>query len=163
MYGYPKIWVAHGYFVIAFLVGVVFILINNTAYGFPLAVEMIVAALYLAIYMMLMIMEEHSIASDKVDARDNYFVKNASMRLETARRAASSTELKKTIEKVYDAVRNTQVKSIKDVRPVEDDILAGIDALTEAAGDGKLQAVMTESKNVLSLIKKRDNMIRLSR
>jgi len=163
IYGYPKIYVAHSFFVAEFIVGVAFIVINNKSFRIPLIVQCIIIGFYVAYYVILVLSEDYSIQLDRVDARNIYFIKNASYILQEAMSKVADREKKKIIESLYDAVRGSDVKTIAEVYEEECRLMEivnkiGSDALTMEKDD--ISNLVDQGR---SLLKSRNNKIRLSR
>ena len=163
VYGYPKTTVGLSFFIVEFLVGLLFILINNDSYVFPMVVQAIIVGLYLSTYIILMVTEDHSIESDRIDAKNIFFVKNASYSLEETMRKMSDREQIKMVESLYDAVRNSQVKTIAAVYEEECRLMDIVNELCAVALTGDKEKITQLVAQGISILNSRNNKIKLSR
>jgi hypothetical protein len=163
VFGYPKLVVAAGCFLAEFLLGMVFIIANPSNITFPLFVQLILVAGFGYIYMALLMSEGHTTELQQKAAREIHFIRDFSLRLQAAMKAADDPALRKEIERVYDAVRNAQVGSIPSVADTEEELLRLADAISDAVTNNTPGDIPNLAKKTQALIVKRDNAIRLAR
>jgi hypothetical protein len=163
VYGYPKIGVAWTYFVVMLIAGLVFIAINPVSVASPVLVLVIITGGFLAVYAFHMKAEEHSIAGDRAGARHLHFIRDCSEQLAELMRQASGAGRKKQIERVYDAIRNAQGASVTEAAGVETQIMAKIGRLGSACPENDGAGLAAAAEEILSLIRRRDSMIRMAR
>ena len=163
VYGYPKILIALSLFFAELIVGVIFILINNNSYVFPLVVQALIVSGKISFYLLLMLSESHSIESDRIDAKNIHFIKNASYNLENTLKLVSDQKLYKTIETLHDAVKSAQVRSIPDVYDEECKLMEIINEINLDVVTGDKEKIQPLVAKGMSLLNSRNSKIKLSR
>lgn len=163
VYAYPKIAVASIYFLVALVVGAIMMVINCESFVIPLVVFLIFTGIYLKLYLVLMTTENSSIANERRDKGYVRFVKLNSERLTAIRDSMGSAEGKKIIEKAYDAIRGAEVSSIPAVAQIEVDIEVQIDRIADMACSSDGEALRGAVERFVSLVRRRDAEIRLSK
>jgi hypothetical protein len=161
VHGYPRIGVAYSYFVITLFLGIVLIATNPDSIAWPVVIFSVTTGLFLTAYAFLMKAEGHSIASDRVDARHLYFIRDCSEQLQEIMRQTTDPDRRRQVERVYDAIRNAQVTGVPQAAGAEARILEKIGEMAEQAGAADALAnIVTET---LTLIRRRDSLIRMAR
>ena len=163
VFGYPKLVVAIACFLAEFFIGMVFIIANPSGVVFPLLVQLILVAGFGYIYGALLMSEGSTTELQKKTAREVHFIRDFSLRLQAAMKAAEDPALRKDIERVYDAVRNAQVNSTPSVADIEEELLKLADAISDAVANSSPDEISGFVKKTQALIIKRDNAIRLVR
>jgi hypothetical protein len=104
----------------------------SESYKALLLVQLIIAALYGVILISYLIANEHT--ADAVEQRQSQidYVKNASTKLKILIERVDDKEVKKKVEKVYDVIYSSPVKSPPDLAQIENRILQSIDELENA-------------------------------
>jgi len=163
VHGYPKIATAWSYLFVTLLVGIIIIAVNPDSTAWPLVIFVIITGMYLLIYALLMKAEEHSIAADREDARNLYFIRDCSEQLSEIMRQLAGANRKKLVEQAYDAVRNAQVTSIPEAAGVEQKILSKIAELSAALAASPGAEPAPLAGEIIALVRQRDSLIRMSR
>lgn len=163
VYGYPRIYIASIYFISELIIGILFILINNDSPKYPFLVQFILFALFIIIFLILVIADKHSIANDQEDSCNIYFIKDASYRLSETMSQINDRELQKNVEKLYDAVRSAQVKTIPEVADMEAKLMYAIDSICSSALTGKKDEVKELVAESIIQLNSRNSRIKLSK
>ena len=162
VYGYPRILVAAACFGAEFVLGFIFILANPSGAVFPFLLQLVLLAGFAFVYLTLLKSEESSKPFEEQTRRELHFVRDCALRLQSAMKAAENNTLRGDIEKLYDAVRNAQGKSIPEVADIEAELLGIADSIYEAVTNNTPDVLPASLKRGHALVVKRDNAIRLS-
>jgi len=162
VYGYPRIVIAAACFGAEFVLGLLFILANPSGAVFPFLAQLVLVSGFVFIYLTLLKSEGASTAFEQKSRRELLFIRDCSLRLQAAMKAAEDHDARGNIEKLYDAVRNAQIKSIPEVADMETDLLALADAIGEAVANNTLGDLPALLKKGHALVVRRDNAIKLS-
>jgi len=134
--GIPLYYVSSIYFFVQFAIGLFFILVFSLtgleSYVIPFLMQLGLAGLYGVILVAHMIANERTV--DAVEKRQPQisFIKEATAKIKSLLENINDVEEKKKIERVYDTLYSSPVKSHPDIAPVETHILQSIRALEVA-------------------------------
>lgn len=163
VHGYPKISLAWTYFIVTLIVSIILIMINNNSPTFPILVQTLVTSFFLMGYMVLMKSEAHSITQSNGEARQFNFIRENQETAKLIMLAAGTGALKKDVEKVYDAIRSAEVISTPAAQEYEPQIQNNLSKLAEAVEAHNCETTQRLIRTLLSLIQKRNAIIRSSR
>lgn len=141
VFGFSLYSVSSIYFLVEFFTGVFFILIALNGYKAALLIQLCIAGFYGIALVSNMITNELTADAEEKRQDQIAFVKNASTKLKGLLESVGDKEVKKKIEKVYDAVYSSPVKSHPDLAQMEDHILKSIRAMGDMIADRNLDAV----------------------
>lgn len=114
------------YFLIVLIAGIIFIIVHPNPYKVSLIVHMIILGIYIIILIYNIIANQHTEYSIKKHNVELQYIKQSTNMLKNIIETTDSKELKKKIEKVYDLLHSSQVKSDSSVYNYE---LAVIDLI----------------------------------
>lgn len=158
---YPKMMVAHGYFMASLICGAILILINNSTITFPAIVHALIIGFYLFHYLLLMNAEAHTEANEKRNRQDAFFTQDCAGRLELAMERAPSRDVRRFVERFRDAVAGASMKSIPQVMDLENRIrtqVSRIEEVLDAGGTDDLESLVRDGIN---LVRERERQIML--
>ena len=144
------------YFLISLVVGIIFILVDPETINTPVVVQLIVAGLYGIILIANLLANEHTADAEEKRQYEIAYVKNASAQLKNLLDNIEDKAAKKRVEKVYDAINSSPVKSHHSLAQAENDILQTIDELEDAALAENNDAVISLAKSLLSAVNERN-------
>lgn len=107
------------YFFIVFIVGIIFILARPESFKACLIIQILIAAAYGIVLLINLIANEVTAEKEEKRQKEILFVKTCSAKLQSALELAKDKEVKKAIEKAYDEVYNSPVKTSEAVRNIE--------------------------------------------
>ena len=139
--GFPLYSISSAYFIVAFVVGLIFIFTHPESYKAALIVQVIIAGIYAAMLISHMIANEstaYSIERHEIELR---YVRDASAKLKGIMDSISDKQLRKKVEKLYDLLHSSPAKSNNSVRDYELAVLGLIDVLEEKVDRNDIPAV----------------------
>ena len=119
IFGMALATVSAVYFFAVFIVGILFILAAPEDFKACLIVQVILAAAYGILLLINLIANESTAEKEAKREKEILFVKTCSAKLKLAIDNSNDKEVKKAIEKAYDEVYNSPVKTDEAVRNIE--------------------------------------------
>ena len=159
--GFPIVSISSTFFLIEFIVGVILILINPVGFKLPLVIQMIITAIYLVLLLSHLIANEHTADSIERHEVELKYVKESSARLKSIIDSISDRNLRKNVEKAYDVIHASQVRSNLSVRNIELEVINLIGVLRNQVSSNPEQAVVTTNK-IIQLAEERNIQLKLS-
>lgn len=138
--GFPLYSISSAYFLVAFIVGLIFIFTHPESYKMSLIVQVIIAGIYAIMLISNMIANEHTAESVERHEMELRYVKDASAHLKSIMDSVSDKAMRKKIERLYDLLHSSPAKSNSTVRDYELTVLDLIDALENDLSRGDIPA-----------------------
>ena len=160
VFGFALFTVSTTYFIIAFIVGVIFILIAPESFAAALLVQLSIAGIYGIMLIVNMIANEHTADSEASRQHQIDYIKTASSQLQRIIGGVEDKTAKRKVEKVYDIVNSSPVKSHANVQQIEMRILTLIDELADAVQASDNQAIISISDSLAQAVNGRNNQLR---
>ena len=107
------------YFFAVFVIGIIFILARPESFKACLIIQILLAAAYGIVLIINLIANETTAEKEAKREKEILFVKTCSERLKSAMELATDKEVKKAIEKAYDEVYSSPVRTHEAVRAAE--------------------------------------------
>lgn len=138
--GFPLYSISSAYFLVAFIVGLIFIFTHPESYKMSLIVQVIIAGIYAIMLISNMIANEHTAESVERHEMELRYVKDASAHLKSIMDSVSDKAMRKKIERLYDLLHSSPAKSNNTVRDYELTVLDLIDVLEDSLNRGDIPA-----------------------
>ncbi|MDR2598955.1 MAG: hypothetical protein LBC73_01605 [Oscillospiraceae bacterium] len=149
-----------GYFIVQLVIGVILILIAPEDYKATLLIQLTIAGLYGIILVLTLIANEHTADAEKIRQYEIAYVKDASAKLKSVLDNIKEKDIKKKVEKVYDAIYSSPVKSHPSLAQLENNILNSIDELKDALLEKNNDKTTSLSETLLSAINERNQRLK---
>ena len=149
------------YFFVEFVVGLFFILIARNWLKACLVSQIVIAGIYAAILLIKLITNEQT--ADKVAKREAEvaYIKNAASELKALVGKTSDKKANKAIEKAYDAVHASPVKSSATVEETEKRISCTVAELSDAVKRNDATYIIALANEIIELTNKRNQQLSL--
>jgi len=158
--GFSIFSISTTYFLIEFVTGMIFILLSLEGYKVALLVQLCIAGLYGIILVSNMIANERTAeAEEKRQPRITY-IKDASAKLKDLLEGIGDKEVRKKVERVYDALYSSPVKSHPDLAKMENNILMSIKELETLLLAGEKNGVIPLANSLLVEVNKRNSRLK---
>lgn len=129
VFAYPLNAISTAYFILAFLVGVGFIIAHPESYIAALVTQIILLGIYAVLLLSHMIANEETADSIERHEMDLEYVKDASSHLKRIGDSIDDKQFYKKVERLYDLLHASPVKTNASVRDFELSVLGLIDEL----------------------------------
>lgn len=148
------------YFIVEFIVGIVFILINPEGYKLALSLQIIVLGLYLIILVANLITNRKITDSLDETNQDRNYVKGVSAVISAILTHEHDVQVMKKLGVLYDIVHGSQIKTNADAMIIEAEIENRIMALEKRIMTMGVEEQIMEINLLISLANKRNIIVR---
>jgi len=160
VFGYSLYSISATYFLIEFVTGIIFILVSSESYKTALIVQLCISGLYGIILLSYMIANEHTAEAEEKRQSPIAYVKDASTKIKILLESISDKETKKSVERLYDAIYTSPVKSHPDLAEMENQILQSVNDLESVITAGDKGKIISTANSLLSSINERNNLLK---
>lgn len=160
VFGFSLYSISSAYFFAAFILGVIFIAAHPENYKWSLIVQVVIAGFYAIMLISNMIANEHTADSIERHEMELQYVKESSAMLKGIMEMASDKALKKKIEKAYDLLHSSQVKSSGAVRDCEVTVMDLIEVLEQHVARNDVAAANTTLDKIMKNANERNRRLR---
>ena len=160
VFGFSLYSISSAYFFAAFILGVIFIAAHPENYKWSLIVQVVIAGFYAIMLISNMIANEHTADSIERHEMELQYVKESSAMLKGIMEMASDKALKKKIEKAYDLLHSSQVKSSVAVRDYEVTVMDLIEVLEQHVARNDVAAANTTLDKIMKNANERNRRLR---
>lgn len=160
-YGRPLYVVTSSYFFLALIVGVIFIVISPEVITVALLVQVTIAAIFAILLLTNLLANEHT--ADNIERREVElkYVKESSSRLDVLLKQISDNATRKKVEKAYDLIHSSQVKSSYSVKSIEQNVISEIDNLEKAVQKNDIENIRKIVDKICNLANDRNRKLKL--
>ena len=156
IFGFTLYAISSVYFFAQLVIGTVFILIAPESINATLLTQLGIAGLYGIILIINMIANERTADAEEKRQYEISYVKNASAQLKGLLDSVDDKEAKRKVERVYDAVYSSPVKSHANLAQMESRILQSINELEDAIGVGSNEKIISLANSLLAAVNERN-------
>lgn len=160
-YGRPLFVITTSYFFLALIIGVVFIILSSDTYTISLLVQLTIAAIFAVLLLTNLIANEFTANNIEKHEVELKYVKESSSKLDALLKQISDDSIRKKIEKAYDLVHSSQVKSSYNVKSVEQNVIAEIDNLEKALKQNNFEKIQLIVDKICNLANERNRQLKL--
>ena len=154
--------ITSAYFAIELIVGAIIIIVAPEGHKFSLFSQLIMAAIYLIILFGNMIADEHTAKSVEKHEAELIYVKESCSMLKAIMSDISDKQLYRKVEKAYDLIQSSPVKSATNVLSIESQVISEIDNLGLAVRNDDATAISASADKIVRLANERNRLLRLS-
>ena len=152
--------ISAAYFLVQFVTGIIFILVSPESYKAAFLVQLCMAGLYGAMFVSYMIANEITADAEEKRQYQIGYVKDASAKLKASLDSISDKGTKKKVERAYDALCSSPVKSHPSVAQMEDRILMSINEIDDAASAGNNEKIFSLADSLLTVVNERNTRLK---
>lgn len=156
VFGFSLYSISTVYFLIELVTGTIFILVPPESYKGALLTQLCIAGLYGIILVSNMIANEHTADAEEKREYQIAYVKDTSAKLKDLLENIRDKNAKKKVERVYDAIYSSPVKSHSDLAQIEDRILQSINKLEDEILAGNKENIISLANSLLAAVNERN-------
>lgn len=160
VFGFSLYSISSTYFFVAFITGIVFIVMHPETYKASLLVQVVIAGFYAIMLLFNMIANEHTADSIERHEVELQYVKQSSAMLKGIMEMTDDKVLKKKIEKTYDLLHSSQVKSSSSVRDYEVTVMDLIEVLEGNVSRNDVVAANTTLEKIMKKANERNRRLK---
>lgn len=161
VFGFSLYSISFTYFLVAFIVGVIFVFVRAESYTISLVSQVIIAGLYLIMLISHMIVNEYTADSIERHEIELQYVKESSVRIKGIMNSVEDKKLRKQIEKAYDLIHGSQVKSNNSARDYELTVIDLIEVLEQTLKHNDMVVASTTVDKIIKNAEERNRRVRL--
>lgn len=152
--------ISSGYFLVEFIVGVVFILLSPESFKPALVVQLILAAIYLAMLIIFLLVNETTNESLEREETENVFIKSCSSRVKLLMGKLGEKGCDKALENLYDLIHSSPSRSSVSVSELEKQSTNLISQLEAAVNNKEKENTVNIANRIGELFKERNQILR---
>ena len=160
VFGFSLYSISAAYFLLEFVTGIIFILISHENYKAALITQLCIAGLYGILLVSHMLANEYTAEAEEKRQPQILYIKNASAQLKGLLDSINDKETRKKVERVYDVLNSSPVKSHPSLAQKENEILQSIKEIEYAVTTGNKESIISTSNSLLFLINERNNLLK---
>lgn len=153
--GLPLHLISSVYFLTAFVVGIVFVLLKAESYKASLLFQVIIAGVYGILLVVNLIANEHTQAAEQRHAEEVGYIKEAASRVEALIGRLNDKKVNKALEKAYDILHSSPVRTTPAVAEIESNIMRLIADLEEAVLANNESDVIVTARGIVIMAEDR--------
>jgi len=156
VFGFSLYSISAAYFLVGFVTGVIIILIAPESYRGAFLVQLCIAGIYGVMLISHILANEKTAGVEEKRQHQNLYVKDASAKIKGLLEKVSDKEVKKKIERLYDALYSSPVKSHHSLAQMENSILISIIEIESAVSVGNKARIVSLANSVLAAVNERN-------
>ena len=160
VFGFALYAISAVYFIVQSIIGIIFILLAPENHNPVLLIQLGLAGLYAIILVTNMIANERTADAEQERQYEIAYVKRATERIYLLQGSVDDREAKKKVERVYDTLNSSPVKSHPNLAQIEGRILALIDELEEAIFAKDKERIILRAEELLLAARERNSRLK---
>ena len=160
-YRRPLFVITTSYFFLALIISVVFIILSPESNKAALLVQITIAAIFAILFFAHLIANEHTANNIEKREVELKYVKEASSKLNSLLKQLSEKKHQKLVEKAYDLIHSSQIKSANEVQSIENDVFNEILVLSELITLKDFTNIEKVVNKICNLAEERNNKLKL--
>lgn len=161
VFGFSLYSISSTYFLVEFIIGVIFIFAKPESYKVSLVVQIIAFGFYAAMLISHMIANEYTADNIERHELELQYVKNCSAQIKGIMNQVEDKNIKKKVEKAYDTLHSSPVRSNNTARDYELTVMDLIEVLEQNIERNDLIAASTTLDKILKNADERNRRVRL--
>lgn len=161
VFGFSLYSISSTYFLVEFIIGVIFIFAKPESYKVSLVVQIITFGIYAAMIISHIIANEYTADNIERHELELQYVKNCSAQLKGIMNQVEDKNIKKKVEKAYDTLHSSPVRSNNTARDYELTVMDLIEVLEQNIERNDLIAASTTLDKILKNADERNRRVRL--
>ena len=161
VFGFALYSISSTYFLVEFIIGIIFIFAKPESYKVSLVVQIIIFGIYIAILISHMIANEYTADNIERHELELQYVKNCSTHLKSIMNQVEDKNIKKKVEKAYDTLHSSPVRSNNAARNYELIVMDLIEILEQNIEQNDLIVASTTLDKILKNADERNRRVRL--
>jgi hypothetical protein len=157
---YPLISIALVYFIVEFIVGVVLILIAPENFIPTLLIQLILLLIFTFVFIANLITNKATSEAESKHELEIDFKRQAAIQVKLILDKVNQPETKRVVEKAFDALNSSPVKSNSSVSALETQIIDQIHSLAYTVETGDHNKLQNQAQELISLVSQRNAQLK---
>jgi len=160
VFGFSLYLISATYFLLELFIGSIFILVAPEDFKIAFALQLCLAGLFGIMLVLHMIANEWTADAEEKRQPQIAYIKNASLTVKSLLDRVNDKEAKKKVERVYDALSTSPVKSHPDISSLEERIQSSIHALEDAVFSENKGNILVVASSLEAAINERNSKLK---
>ena len=161
IFGMSLYSISIGYFFVELFIGTVFILVASKSNKAALLTQIVIASIYVACLISNIMANEQSSNNVEQHETELKYVKKSASNLNSIIKSISDPNIKKKVEKAYDLISSSPVRSHSSIWWIELDIMDEIEKLSAAVNRQNNDQVIQLLDSIIEMANERNRQLRL--
>ncbi len=148
------------YFFIELVVGIIFMVLAPESSTGPLIIQSILLAIFLILQIMSVLANESTTQAVQKQREESDYIQTMAQRIRASMRSITDMNIKKQVERCYDAVNNSSLQSYPEAKDAELSLRNAVEMLCSAIESNDFQDIDKKTKEVLYAVQDRNAIIR---
>ena len=162
VFGFSLYSISVIYFLVEFVTGIIFILVSPESFKVALLVQLCIAGLYGIMLVSHLLANEYTADAEEKRQPEIPYIKIVSAKVKVLLESINDKETKKIVERVYDAIYSSPVRSHPDLEQMENRILKTVNELASAIESGNKENIISIANSLLFSINERNAHLKSS-
>lgn len=162
IYRRPLFSVTASYFILELIAGIIIILIAPDSIKAALIIQIILATICIAWLLAHLIANEHTAESTEQREVELQYVKESSAKLKSVLQEITDKEILKKIERVYDMIHSSPVRSNVGARSLEQQVISEIERLKSLVSQKEVEQIISIADKIYRLAEERNRQLKIS-
>ena len=159
-YRRPLYTVTTSWFLVELLVGVTLILIAPETVKVAIIIQAVLAALFLGWLLIHLIANEHTADISERHEAELQYVKESSAKLHSVLQQIKDRAIAKKVERAYDLIHSSPVRSNADVRSLENQVISEIERLGSVVSQNETEQIVSITDKIYRLADERNRQLK---
>lgn len=155
--GYPLLYISFWYFLVTFFAGILLMIYRDATLNWALIPNIVITGFFGFKFVSHLLINQRTIEADKKSQSETAFIKTLALDIKELMSGEKNYATRKKIEKVYDAINNSQLSSCNEAMEIEKTIQQKVKELRRGYNENSLK--FDEAFNELQDLLTRRNSI----
>lgn len=160
IYRRPLFAVTTSYFIIELIVGIIIILMAPDSIKATLIIQVILATICIGWLLAHLIANEHTAESTERREVELKYVKESSTKLQSVLQQITAKAAQKKVERVYDLIHSSPIRSNASIRPLEQQVINEIERLESVASQNDTEQIGLITDKIYRLAEERNRQLK---
>lgn len=160
VFGYSVYAISSVYFLAEFIIGVIFILVNPESFKPALVVQLILAAIYLALLIIFLLANEKTNEALDREETENSYIRSCAARVKALMGRLNERGCDKALENLYDIIHSSPSRSSASVAQIEQQSNVLLSQLETAVNSGEKELTVSIAAQLEDLFKQRIRILK---
>lgn len=151
------------YFFTELIVGIACIAIAPESLTWPLIIQGVLLAIFLILQIMSVLANDATIQTVQRQKEESIYIQTMAQRIRSCKRNISDANVKRQVDRCYDAVNNSSIQSYPEAQDAELSLRNAVEVLCSAIENGDYEQIERKTKAVINAVQDRNAIIKRCR
>jgi hypothetical protein len=161
--GYPLASISWTYFLVEFVLGTMFLIFKDASFKISFIPQFVLFGIYVSLFISNILANRATSDEERQGSQNNLYIKQAASEVNLMMNQAADAALRKKLERIYDSLMGSQIRSNPALRDIENKIMINIGNLRESVRENNYIKANSAIVTLQGLIDDRNSRISLGR